>query len=121
MADANPDAVLEVIGAPEGFDRHVVSGWLRELEIPAEAWWELTPLWLLLETVAAVRAAADYPELSRDDAIRVAAEDMLRLEDDGESATHPADRITRRLRRWRAAARAAAAGQSVRAPEDEAA
>ena len=106
----DPDRCLDAL-APE--DRAAI---LRLAEVFGLAWTEIPPLRQLVEFAAVFLVSADVPVGSGGDAVRRAAAE-LGLEDDGERATHPADRYPRTLRNWHAAA----GGKSFRARDEEAA
>jgi len=95
----DPSLVLAVL-QPE--ERAVVKRWAHLAGL--DSWDQVPPLRAAVELIAVLVLAGGLEGMSATDAVRAAAE-ALGLEDTGESATHPADRFGRALRRWHAAAR----------------
>lgn len=88
-------------------DRAVVRRWEASLGLPVGGWRHVPPLRDLLFVVAALRLAADMPELKAGEALAEACA-ALGLPDDSAYDARPADSVARRLRRWAAAAYAEA-------------
>lgn len=112
LADADAAIVWATLPAEL---RDAIDGALESLALPAGSYYAVPGLRDFLNLVAAMRLAADMPELGAGDALSEALE-LLGIEDDCDRNARPADSVLRTLRRWRESA----ADIDVRSPADAA-
>jgi hypothetical protein len=100
LSDADPERVAAMLTDVE---RALFAGFDDELALPGRGWWDRPGVRAYVTMLAASRRCAQLiatdPELSKTEAMRMAAE-SLGLVDNSELATHPGDNLSRELRGW---------------------